>query len=572
MAAKKRKRKAKPTPEEIEKREYRKEIRGIFSKVGFTKVTGVSDKPLKFKGREGDFDDIFIFKNIIVFIEYTLSKEKNVGDHLLPKKILFDHVVANKNGFLEYMDEKFETFKNERTSKYSNDQYRIRILYCSKNPVQKQHKDQVPCAKYFDYPIVKYFKSVSEGLRLSTRFEFLNFLELKPKEIGDAIIKNVEQPYVVKGTVLPESHSNFPTGYKVVSFYIDPDTLLKKCYVLRKDGWENNSGLYQRMIINAKIKSLRKYLAETERVFINNIIVTLPSKTKVLDNKDNTVDPSTLRETKPVKIQIPDGYNNIGLIDGQHRVYAYHEGGENDSYIADLRVKQNLLVTGIIYPEGTKADIRTKFEARLFLEINANQSNAKSDLKQAIGVLLRPYTSESIARVVIDKLNMEGPLENHFEKHFYEKGRIKTTSIVSYGLKPIVKLSGNDSLYNLWSKQNKAELSKEKDRALLDEYIIFCVKEINLFISAVKAQLKESGSGKWTFDKKQKDKVLSTVGINAFIICLRHLIEHNATGTFESYRKSLKGLENFDFSVDKSSSYNSMAKKLCKEYFNIIIE
>ncbi|HTB31242.1 MAG TPA: hypothetical protein VK808_04400, partial [Bacteroidia bacterium] len=72
MAAKKRKRKAKPTPEEIEKREYRKEIRGIFSKVGFTKVTGVSDKPLKFKGREGDFDDIFIFKNIIVFIEYTL--------------------------------------------------------------------------------------------------------------------------------------------------------------------------------------------------------------------------------------------------------------------------------------------------------------------------------------------------------------------------------------------------------------------------------------------------------------------------------------------------------------------
>lgn len=59
---------------------------------------------------------------------------------------------------------------------------------------------------------------------------------------------------------------------------------------------------------------------------------------------------------------------------------------------------------------------KVKFEAALFLEINSNQAKAKSDLKQSIGLILTPYTVESIARAVVNKLNADGPLQGFFEQ------------------------------------------------------------------------------------------------------------------------------------------------------------
>ena len=94
----------------------------------------------------------------------------------------------------------------------------------------------------------------------------------------------------------------------------------------------------------------------------------------------------------------------MGIIDGQHRIFAYHETVDDDPDIAQLRVQQNLLVTGIIFPEGVSALNREKFEARLFLEINSTQTSAKSSLKQAIGLLLDPFSSDFIASKVLAQL------------------------------------------------------------------------------------------------------------------------------------------------------------------------
>jgi hypothetical protein len=99
---------------------------------------------------------------------------------------------------------------------------------------------------------------------------------------------------------------------------------------------------------------------------------------------------------------LPYEYNSIGLIDGQHRVFSYYEGGRDEAKISVLRVQQNLLVTGVIYPSNISRAERSKFEATLFLEINATQTNAKSDLKQAIGVLLQPFSQDSIARRIVN--------------------------------------------------------------------------------------------------------------------------------------------------------------------------
>jgi len=565
--SKKRGRKGKPkvSAKELEKRQHRKEIRSVFRNAGFKKIERVSDVEFSFKERPGDFDDVYIYENIIVLAEYTTADAAYISDHLLKKKILFDHVLENKTEFIERFDELFTTFREARNDYYSIEEFEIRIVYCSKNFVSEEHKNQVPDIYYIDFSTLKYFYRITNAIKLSSRFELFDFFNLKLGQIGEGSAKASARPLAVEGTVLPEKNSYFDKGYKVVSFYIDPASLLKKAYVLRKDGWQEETGLYQRMIKPAKIREIRKYLTEKKRVFVNNIIITLPDTTKLLNDDGDTVNPTKLTDTSRVTIQIPDGFNTIGLIDGQHRVFAYHEGGENEDKISVLRNKQNLLTTGIIYPKDLNEIEKIKFESQLFLEINSNQTNADSELKQAITLLLKPFSPESIAKAVITRMNAVGPLANQFETHFFEKGKIKTTSIVSYALKPIVKLSGNDSLFALWANPSKEDLAEETRPDLLSEYVRFSVTEINTFLSAARSQIDPT---KWTSDKTVKNRLLATTPINGLIICLRFLIENSETGDFEHYKNQFKGLDKFPFSSYKSSQYASMGRKLYEVFFS----
>ena len=143
------------------------------------------------------------------------------------------------------------------------------------------------------------------------------------------------------------------------------------------------------MIFPQKIEAIRRYLLNGNTSFINNIIVTLPSDTKLLDEKGNTIDVKKIIKTEPGTVMLSSGYNSIGLIDGQHRVFSYYEGGANEEAMAVLRGQQNLLVTGIMYPPSLSEPERTRVAARLFLEINSNQTNAKTDLKQEINLIFR---------------------------------------------------------------------------------------------------------------------------------------------------------------------------------------
>ena len=74
-----------------------------------------------------------------------------------------------------------------------------------------------------------------------------------------------------------EEKSSFKEGYKIISFYIDAASLLKRAYVLRQEGWrkKENVGYYQRMLDSKKIVGMRRYLSTEGRVFINNIIAQL---------------------------------------------------------------------------------------------------------------------------------------------------------------------------------------------------------------------------------------------------------------------------------------------------------
>lgn len=568
LAKRKRKKQSKPTPEAKMaarvKRDHFREIRSIFSSTGFIRVPSASDKEFTYKGTTSDFDDVFIYKNVVVIAECTTLAEK-ISEHLKKKKVLYDKILADPIAFIEFLDTKFPEFARARGSEFRPEHYRISIIYCSRNLVDSDLKEEVPNVRYLDFHIAKYFKTITDRIKLSARFELFNFLGLPLSEIGDNVISpSTGSSKAYKGSILPEGQSHFPRGYKVVSFYVDPAALLERCYVLRKDGWDEKGGLYQRMISKTKIESIRKYLRGKKRVFINNIIVTLPSNTRLIDSNGDTFNPGSVTKTEPVEIQLPSEYNSIGLIDGQHRVFSYYEGGNYESDFAALRKQQNLLVTGIIYPPAMKAGDKTKFEATLFLEINATQTNAKSDLKQAISLLLDPFSNVSVAKNVVNRLNEGGSLADRFERFFFDKAKLKTTSVVSYGVRPLVKLQGNDSLFRVWDHPDKDDLDKENNPQLLQEYIKFCAKEINLFIAAVKDGIP---SERWTSNKKQKDRILTTTNINGFINCLRQIVEHDKTHSIQYYKSRLTDVDKFPFKNYRSSQYVRMGEDMYKKYF-----
>ena len=543
--------------------DHKSAVRSVFRSAGFRRIPGIADKSFTFDNQTTDVDDIFVFENIYIIAEYTCAKASEVGGHLKNKKIIYDKIIASNHTFIDFLKSEFPDASAALTSSYHHSKRILRILYCSRHSFDDVYKTNVPGPIYMDYPALKYFVTIGDAIKLSCRYELLDYLKVDSQSIGaggSIIIGSSSKEY--KGSILPEAHSHFENGFKVVTFYADPAALLKTAYVLRKDGWQASVNLYQRMISKQKIESIRRYLKVQKRVFINNVIVTLPPDVRPVNSRSETVDASTLNETAPVIIKLPDRPSSICIIDGQHRVFAYHETSNDDQEIAQLRRQQNLLVTGVIYPNDINTIDREKFEARLFLEINSTQTSAKSPLKQAINVILEPFSSESIAARVLS--GKTGALSGFIELYFFDSDKLKTASIVSYGLKPLVKPGGDDSLFSIWTNPRKSDMAKEEDSALLGEYVSFCVTVINRVLGSIRKNIFKE---RWTTEKRVQNRVLSTTYVNSFFIVMRILIEKKKSLEFSYLNASFSNINTFEFSSYRSSQYKRMAEEIVDRYF-----
>ena len=192
-------------------------------------------------------------------------------------------------------EDKLHSFKkfyqDKIKEKYSINQLKLIILYCSKKSISEEHKEVVADVVYFDCYIVQYFKSLTKVIKRSSKYEFLEFISIPFNEFGENILGSGQTSKdTFSGHILPEEKSSFNEGYKIVSFYIDAESLIKRAFVLRQEGWreQENVGYYQRMFDAKKISSMRKYLAEKNRVFINNIISTISEdQVKLFDREKN---------------------------------------------------------------------------------------------------------------------------------------------------------------------------------------------------------------------------------------------------------------------------------------------
>lgn len=554
---------AKEKADEKVKRDHQRLIRSVVQGVGFSRLPSVSDKEFTFDNQTSDFDDIFVYENVVLLVEYTTSQASSIGPHLKNKKIIYDKILDKPSEFVAFLGNTFPAIEDKLPSGYHRSKLIVEIMYCSRFDFESHHRENVPNVNYLGYAEARYFFSVVSAIKKSARFEFFHFLDINLKQVGENgsfDISASSKEY--HGSILPEAHSNFDDGYKVVSFYADPDVLLRTSYVLRADGWRDSLNVYQRMISRAKVEGIRAYLKKEKRVFINNIIVTLPADVKPLDDNNDTVNTKKLVDTAPVKIKLPTKANSVGLIDGQHRVFAYYEADKDDAEIASLRKQQNLLVTGIIYPPGMPSVSREKFEAKLFLEINSNQTSANSTLKQATGMVLEPFSNESIAARTLSGLARVGPLSGLVQQYFYDTDKLKTTSIVSYGLRPLVKTKGDDSIFSIWDSPNKNDVVNQSSDEALKEYVEFCVSTINTLLGAIRRNV---GSSRWVTDKKVPNQVITTTYINSFLIVLRILINKKADVSPDALATYFQGITDFDFGAYRSSQYNAMAEAIVKK-------
>ena len=558
---KKKKKRKKLSDAQRQEGKFRRDILTVFRESDFTHISS-EHKQIVLAGRRGEFDGVFLFKNIIVLEEHTtLTDSSRLTDHLRKKNEFFQFALEHRDDLMGVLGEVCPEFARHVNSQpFGTTDYRIIPVYCPLNDIPVGYRGRYPSVVLLEHRVLMYFVRLVRAIKKSARFELLKFLRMELGHIGVAQSGSDFQRY--DGLLLSASPSGFPSGHKLVSFLMDPQTLIERAYVLRVEGWYDQACLYQRMLAKNKLTQIRRYLGEEGRVFVNNIIVTLPDETHVKEING----PFSNQDITPVHITLPRQLQTIGIIDGQHRVFSYHEGNDaHESVIAELRDKQHLLVTGIVYPSNMSGEEKTEFEAGLFLEINDKQTRTKSGLRQAIEVITRPFSAVAIAKAVITKMADEGSLAGELERDFFDTTKIKTASIVSYGLRHVVAIDGKHSLFQLLPAGKQRALRKQT-RSALDRYVAHCVCELDYFFSAFKQTVP---TDMWTRDKKTS-RALTTTTINGVIYCFRRLVQDNRVRSYDYYRRHLRNIH-IDYRPThfpyKSSHWRALGEEIYEQCF-----
>lgn len=537
----------------------------VFSGAGFQHIK--SDLiEFKMSDRPGEIDHIFAFENVILICEETAGTN-GVNKHFTNKAFFHKLISADIESFIESYKEINQEFRNYiEKSSYQPNELEIRHLYFSENAdCDSGITSNSAPFKIIERSHMRYFSSLVETIGKTSKYEIFKYLEINLSMIGKARISGSGvSSDNFQGFALPSGHTHYPKGFAVVSFYADPGALLPRAYVLRRDGWDNPETSYQRFVRTEKLEEMREYLANNGKVFINNLIVTLPPSTVLRRNDSKEViEPESLNTRCDVTLTLPNELGTVGIVDGQHRVLAYYEGsGAIDGKISALRQRQNLLVTGIIFPKSYSIEDRVKFEAELFLSINNTQTGVKADLRQELETIINPHTDIAIAKAVLNSLSKHGPLAGLIQTSSYDTGdKIKSASLVTYVIEPLIKTNSNNPFFSLWDPSKTRSLQVPDDRK---SYIDFCAVNINKVLAGARDNL----HGKWMPASKSSPGVLSTTTVGGLILCLRDLLSENKDACGLDFTNHFQGLAGFPFASYKGSRWANMAAELKTKYFS----
>lgn len=505
----------------------------------------------------GEIDHIFAWENVILLCEETAGKD--VSGHCTKKAFFHNLISEDLEGFFQIY-RACNTALDEyiREKSFENSELEVRHLYYSEEHdvdegVTKNARPLIVLSR----AQAAYFHSLAKTVERSAKYELVKFLGVNLSQVGDARVSGRNVGFdSFKAFALPAAHTNYPEGFAVVSFYADPNSLIKRAYVLRRDGWENPDLSYQRFVKAEKLSEMRDYLSRNGKVFVNNLIVTLPSSALLKDADGSNIEPSRLTKKKVVDLYLPIELGTVGIIDGQHRIMAYFEGaGDVDLKISALRKRQNLLVTGLIFPSHYSAEMRVKFEAELFLSINNTQTGVATQLRQDLETIINPHLPLAMARSVINILASRGALAGMLQtSQFDSPDKISVGSLGPYVVKSLVLEKGN--FYKKWDPSGIKDMSIASQRA---EFIAYVADHLNLLLQGARSQLKE----RWK--SVPNGGVLSTTVVGGLLLLIERLFEEDFELEQFNYQRYFSGIYDFDFTGYTSSAWAKLSRAIYKD-------
>ena len=550
-----------------EQRVLHNKIVSTFKALGFVYLR-TEHNQFNLGGRNMELDAMFCYENVLILSEDTITQKH---DHLRTKDDTMQRIRGNLGEFLRIIDGMVEGFKDLH-GQYETS--RVKVFYIhicgTKDSFSQSEKEEFPNILLWGNMELEYFKWLGECIHYSARFELFRYLGLSKSDIGN-VQSTVHSANAQMPIIYPPNYIGPIQGCRVVTFMLSAAELLEMGYVLRKEGWAKQSGLYQRLLDKSKMIRIREYIVKKESSFFNNIIVALPGNAVVMDSNNLThsiFDHSSGRQDTGLYLSLPSEYNTLGIIDGQHRVYAYHEGGDHDDTVSRLRRDRHLLVTGVMFPNSMDDEERLKLQSQIFLDINQNAKPISPDLLIYIQKLQDPLADTSIAQDVLEYMNDYGVFRNRLQRTTLNSHGIKTASIVKFALKYVVSIGDTNNKKSLIAYWNgDKESLKRNDHAARDEYIAFCAKWLNLFFAGVKEAWKDH----WSNDNSTT-LLPSVVTINGCLIAYRHQLPSNGlkdSSFFKTkFAKWSKGFSKDSFEF-RSSQYGRFAKELLKTVFDI---
>ena len=555
------------SPEALQKREasaFHRKICKMLCDMGFAYVA-TEGREFKLGNRSIEIDAAYVKDNIVLLCEDTIAKN-NISDHVLKKQEAAEKIKNDKQGFLNWFVKQSPVAEKQQ-EEFGVARIRVFSLYFSKyhSNWTKEDEARYSCLRLVPVRVLEYFRWMSQCIKLSAIYEVYRYLGLKMRDVGVIDNRGVDSVFDAP-IVYPTQFIGGDERVRVVSFMISAEEMLKISYVMRRDGWENPDVDYQRLIEKIKIKRIREFLCTNQTTFYNNIIAVLPDTVKVgaprVESK--SIFAVSDEPKKWTQLSIPRDFNTIGIIDGQHRVYAYHEGGKLDGKVSVLRKKLHLLVTGIVFPETMPEIEVRKIQSKIFVDINGNAKPVDAGLLLHIKKMQAPLADTSLAQDVIDSLNRRGLFEDKFQESKLSTGKIRSASIVKFALRYLVAIDpveGKGSFIKYWGGDVAALRSENEDA--MKSYIGFCAKSLDDYFLSVQRTF--AADWKW---EGGSTLLPSVVTINGFLLALSKVLLKEGPQTKAYYFEKFKKLK-VDFSKKKfkyrSSQYHKFAHQIVKD-------
>jgi len=276
----------------------------------------------------------------IILVECKASTENRPGDF---KKEL------------EATATKIEGLRKSTQQLFPNTKHKFKYMLATRN-YSISAEDTERLGKiggvHFNEESVDYFFSLHNQIGTSAKYQFLgNIFE------GQDIPEMDNMVPAVQGTM---------GGHTYYSFSIEPEKLLKICYVLHRNKANiNMMPTYQRLIKKSRLKSVFEFI-ENGGYFPNSIVISIDCE-KGNFSRANTQVGSTLSNVGI--FHLPKKYRSAYIIDGQHRLYGY----TNSKY------KNTNTIPVVAFLNLSRTE-----QIKLFMQINENQKAVSKDLRNTL--------------------------------------------------------------------------------------------------------------------------------------------------------------------------------------------